>query len=167
MKIPFVKNNEYGQRWSFLDVFNIPDPTGRLVYLKRLRVVQTPLFGLYVHWINLPDDDRDPHDHPWNFLSAVLRGGYTEVVYKYDEHSDGPTLVAETTHGRWSAHRMPTDRAHRITHLQPQTVTLILTGRRSRDWGFWTEAGWVPWRQYDRTGHGPDPFMGEIGKEIS
>lgn len=157
MRLKWAKGNDYGQRWSVLEVFNIPDPSGRLVYLKRLRLVQTPWFGIYVHWINLPDDDRDPHDHPWNFTSIVLRGGYTEALHTDRDHS------SLHERGRWSAHRMTTGLAHQIIRLEPRTVTLILTGRRSREWGFWTETGWVDWHDYDRAGLGPDPFMGEVG----
>lgn len=158
MIIKGFKGNDYGQRWSIWQVFNIPEPSGERTYLKRLRIVQTPWFGLYVHWIYLPDNDRDPHDHPWNFTSMVLRGGYTEVLHTSRDD------CAMHEHRRWSIHRMPTHLAHGIVRLQPRTITLIFTGRRSRDWGFWTEDGWVPWREYDRTGMGPDPFMGEIGR---
>jgi hypothetical protein len=36
---------------------------------------------MYVHWIYQPDDDRDPHDHPWPFVSFVIRGGYAERLF--------------------------------------------------------------------------------------
>src|SRR5690349_7894728 len=29
------------------------------------------------HWLG-PDDDRAFHDHPWWFVTLVLRGGYTD-----------------------------------------------------------------------------------------
>jgi hypothetical protein len=58
------------------------DPVqGRADYLVRLRIVQTPWFGIYLHDIHEDDGDRDPHNHPWSFLSFVLRGYYTERVY--------------------------------------------------------------------------------------
>lgn len=150
-----MKNNEYGQRWSIMRVFNIPSPTHPgITYLKRLRIVQTPMFGFYIHWINLPDEDRDPHDHPWKFISIVLRGGYKESVYTTRKQ------IYYNEHKRFSVHKMGTEKAHQITKLQPRTVTLIFTGKRSREWGFWTEQGWVPWREYNKgKGYGPDPFM--------
>lgn len=150
--------NDYGQRWSVFRVFNIPSATDPgVTYLRRLRIVQTPWFGFYVHWVYLPDKDRDPHDHPWNFWSFVARGGYTEAITDSPEALDNQRIEQ---HKRFSLHRMSTGRAHAISLLEPRTITVLLVGRRSRDWGFWTAAGWVPWRDYDRSaGHGPDPFM--------
>jgi hypothetical protein len=144
-----------GARWALLKLFEVPDATEpNLVYLRRLRAVQTPWFGIYLHWIYLPDRDRDPHDHPWPFVSWVLRGGYTETVY-----TDRDTC-AGYERSRWSAHRVGTEVAHSIDTLRPRTVTLVLVGRRCREWGFWTAKGWVHWRSYDRSGNGPDPFGG-------
>ncbi len=132
--------------------FKIYTPDTNELYLKRLRVIQTPWFAFYVHWIYLPDSDRDMHDHPWNFWSFVVRGGYTEVVRN---HWWSPEEIK--THGAWSLHKMSKHSAHKISLLQRNTITAIFTGRRTREWGFWTEDGFVQWDHYDRAG-GPDPF---------
>lgn len=131
-----------GYRWALFSWFEVPDSDHRdRVYLRRLRVIQTPWFGMYVHWIFLPDRDRALHDHPWPFVSWVIRGGYTERVRT-------KTSEASRTWSRWSAHRMRSRDAHSIDLIEPGTVTLVLVGRRCREWGFWTSRGWVPWRQY-------------------
>lgn len=160
------KDNSHGQRWSIFRWYVIPDPEGGQTYLKRLRIIQTPWFGIYIHWIYLPDDDRHPHDHPWNFTSVILKGGYIEQVV-----TDGgfDHLPLRTNRGtirwlqewrRFSYHKMPMWKAHQIKELlRVPTVSLILVGPRVRSWGFWTETGFVPWREYDRLGLGPDPFM--------
>lgn len=141
-------------RWAVLRPFDIyaKDGSGD-VYLHRIRLIQTPWFAVYLHDLNLPDSDRFPHDHPWAFCSIVLRGGYTEVVYQpvfgCVRQVDG--RMAQRTvrrHSRWSAHRMGTDVAHEITQVQPRTKTLVLCGPRSRNWGFWTDNGFVPWQEY-------------------
>ena len=155
--------------WALFSVFTIPDPQTGQTYLKRLRIIQTPWFSIYLHWIYLPDRDRDPHDHPWNFTSIILRGGYTERVWP---QVDGKRYTPQTATGdrytdvriiwrRFSVHRMSTDNAHMIQTLKPKTLTLIVTGRRSRVWGFWTEDGFVPFDKYieENKTHGPDPFM--------
>ena len=70
-------------RWAFFDGLNIGaegDP-----YLDRLRIIQTPWFGVYLHHIHRPDSDPDPHDHPWAFASLVLTGSYRELVWP-DKH---------------------------------------------------------------------------------
>jgi hypothetical protein len=139
-------------RWALWDRKYIPppdDPNG--TYLARLRIVSTPWFGIYIHRIEMPDDDRGPHDHPWTFWSAVLRGGYTESIL------DTPSDIK-----RWcvrrrrigSVHRMPLGRFHQITALdRTPTWTLIACGPKSRRWGFLRPNGvWVDNAVYERAG---------------
>lgn len=138
---------EAGARWAFMRRFTIYKNDA--IYLDRLRLVQTPWFGVYLHRIEQPDLDRDPHDHPWRFGSLVLRGGYVEHFHPYplvarDLHAHGRTW------GRWSWHTMGTETAHRIRSVEPRTVTLVFVGRRRRDWGFHTDEGFVGWREYLR-----------------
>jgi hypothetical protein len=128
-------------------------------YLKRLRIIQTPWFGVYIHWIYLPDRDRDQHDHPWTFASIVLRGGYTEDV-TVPESSD--PRVKSMDHWPPHGHVMRMWQAHRIRALKPNTVTLVFVGPRRRKWGFWAPEGFIPWDQYVNADGsrkaGPDPF---------
>lgn len=116
-------------------------------YLRRLRVWNAPWCSLYVHQIFEKDNDRDPHDHPWNFWSLVLRGGYSEVVRPYVAER-GRRRARVLHHKRRSLHRMPVHAAHKINAILPGTITLILTGPRKRQWGFWTPEGFVPANRY-------------------
>jgi len=125
----------------------IPCENG-LLYLARLRLIQTPWFGVYVHDIYEPDADRDPHNHPWAFISIVLRGGYTERLYRTHGKYVYINGSQTRTYRRWSAHRMGRDAAHRIIDAQPGLRTLILVGPRRAGWGFFTEGGFVPWQDY-------------------
>jgi hypothetical protein len=119
-----------------------------LVYLVRLRLVQTPWFGIYLHDIHEPDGDRDPHNHPWSFLSIVLRGYYVERLYIHPD-----TRRGEYREQRWrwlSLHRMGRRSAHRIVEAGPGLKTLIITGPRQSGWGFFTDDGsFVPWQEYE------------------
>jgi hypothetical protein len=144
-------------RWAFLKWADIESAIyPGYVYLRRLRIFQTPWFALYLHFIYEPDLDRDPHDHPCNFWSLIVRGGYKERVYKWlHDHDHTPT---HNRWNRWTLHYMPVAWAHQITDLVPGTITLCWFGRRSRRWGFWTSAGFVPSEDYARTGTAPDPF---------
>lgn len=121
-------------------------------YLDRLRIVDTPWFGVYLHRIKGPDPQPDPHDHPWDFTSIVLAGGYTEEVWRA---ALGPI---ESYSRRWlvgSFHTMRGDGvAHRIVTAEPHTITLILRRKRFREWGFWTIEdnhliGWTDWKDYE------------------
>lgn len=38
-----------------------------------------------IHHILRSDDARAFHDHPWSYISVILRGGYTEVTPVYDK----------------------------------------------------------------------------------
>lgn len=124
-------------RWAFWTRMEIPCKDGTQ-YLVRLRIVQTPLFGIYLHDIHEDDGDRDPHNHPWSFLSLVLRGHYTERYYgdPLGHRQD----YALKTHRRFSIHRMGRAAAHRIVDAAPGLKTLIITGPRKATWGFFEEA---------------------------
>ena len=53
-----------------------PDP-----YLLRWHVIpRNRLLNVYVHKFLRSDDDRALHDHPWWFVSLILRGRYDEVA---------------------------------------------------------------------------------------
>lgn len=44
---------------------------------------------------------------------------------------------------------MPIGMAHKIVHIQPGTVSLLLVGRKGkRDWGFYTADGFVLQSEY-------------------
>lgn len=126
-------------RWllSRFRVFEIRDPGGSL-YLRRWTLLR--VFGrkLMLHEIVRPDYARELHDHPWRFATLILRGGYIET----NEHGDSRRRV-----GRLYYH--PAKFRHAIRELPSGTAwTLIFRGRRRREWGFYTECGWMQWRSY-------------------
>lgn len=85
-------------RWAFMGGFSITTKDGD-PYLDRLRIVQTPVFGIYLHRVHGPDGQRHPHDHPWWFASVVISGGYVEQVW------DDPSALGdwrERERPRWS-----------------------------------------------------------------
>lgn len=132
-------------RWALWRWMTIPCENG-LMYLVRLRIIQTPWFGIYLHDIYEPDADRDPHNHPWSFISIVLRGAYVERLYT-DPTSD---VFHSRLHAypRWSVHKMNRTSAHRIVECAPGLKTLIIVGPRRANWGFFTKDGYVPWQEY-------------------
>ena len=136
-----------GTRWAFMKVFDIPDAIEpNKVDLRRWRLIQTPRFALYLHKINLPDRDRPMHDHPFNFWSFILKGGYSErlAITREVEQFTDPTIE----YRRWppmSFHKMPVGMCHNIDvlHATP-TWSLVFVGRRQQDWGFILPGqGWV------------------------
>lgn len=137
------------KRWAFMERFAVNVGKDGVPQMVRWRLVQTPLISLYLHIWNKPDQDRDPHDHPWSFWSFVLWGGYVERLYER-----GWPLM-DKWRGRWTLHRMPLRLAHIVTYIKPRTMTLVIVGPAVRRWGFWRSlAGrtgiryWEYWEHY-------------------
>lgn len=101
------------------------------IYLRRIFLFRSKYLCIFLHNIRLPDDDRDPHDHPWNFLGIVLWGGYSEMRYS---RGGARRLTFRATPS--IAFRKATD-IHRIKTVLPNTWTLIITGPKVNNWGFW------------------------------
>jgi len=107
-------------------------------YMERFWLFRTPLVSARVHRILRSDLDRDLHDHPWDYASVILRGGYLEITESGERwYGPGSVIVRSATP------------LHRLV-LPPGTAatTLFIHGRKRREWGFATERGWVHWRQY-------------------
>jgi hypothetical protein len=99
----------------------------------------TPLFSVRLHHFLRPDDHRHPHDHPWWFITLVLKGGYTDRsiidgVEHEDKLSRGSIRFRKALHRHW----VDTD----------DSWTLILTGRMNRKWGFWLGDVFKPVSEY-------------------
>lgn len=155
-----------GRRWAWLTRYMIQ--IDGQDYLRRLRIIQTPWFGVYLHDMHGPDRDW-LHDHPWPFMSVVLRGGYGEwwtVTGRHGHDYPGAAMarVIALRHfnglseRRWwaagSVHVIRLDEAHMIDLIRPGTRTLVFVGRRSREWGFYQQHnpnGFVPFASNGRS----------------
>jgi hypothetical protein len=136
------------KRWALLARREeIPDSLRpKKVYLRRWRIVQTPWFGLYLHQIWGADTDRDAHNHPFGFVSLMLRGGYDEWVQ--DLYGDVAMIVRRRP---LRFHHTSRQIFHRIITLgRVPAWTLVFVGRRHPEWGFSTEQGYVPSHKYQR-----------------
>jgi hypothetical protein len=111
--------------------------------------------NIYLHKFMRDDDDRALHDHPWWFVSVMLWGRYKEFVVSA---LGGQQRLDRRT---GSAAFRPAVHRHRVELFkdeqgQPQPCwTLVITGRKSRTWGFWCNKGFVPWYDFvDRNDSG-------------
>lgn len=106
-----------------------------------------PRYAARIHHICRSDRDRHPHDHPWSYLTVILRGGYFEVrpILR-----DGVQVGEHTQwHGPGSILLRPAHSWHRLVLPPGETAwTLFCTGPNAQEWGFLTEAGKVHWRKY-------------------
>jgi hypothetical protein len=132
----------------------------QLAYLTRWGI-RTRWFSIFVHRFDGPDPGNHLHDHPWWFVSLILRGGYTELRAPIDSASMRARMAAggrwPVTPGRKAEHRrfglnvIHMDTCHTITDVTPGTLTLVVTGPRHADkgWGFYTPWGYVPHGSYE------------------
>ncbi len=102
-----------------------------------------------IHHILRSDSDRHFHDHPWPFVTILLRGEYTEVRPVWDR--DGIELSERRRTYRAGAvlFRRATD-WHRLEVPEGQTTwTLFIMGRYQQHWGFLIHpVRKMSWRKY-------------------
>lgn len=107
-------------------------------YLIRYTPFTCKWFSIKLHRILLSDYSCH-HDHPWAFLTLILKGGYVEHTPK------GSKL-----YGAGSILYRPATYVHSLEIFQPAT-TLVVTFKKVRLWGFITKNGWVAWYKYQST----------------
>lgn len=87
------------------------------------------------HWI-ASDDQRNPHDHSWWFITLVLSGGYTDITEKEE------WLPA------WSIRLRRPQHAHKVLVPAGGCWTTLLTGPPQRKWGFYVGKKWKKANKY-------------------
>lgn len=94
-------------------------------------------FNIYLHKILLSDEPI-PHDHPWNWGTFIISGGY------YEHTKDGTFWRGP---GSLRTHRATDTHWIELQDKKP-CHTLFWHGRRKRTWGFETENGWVDYETF-------------------
>ena len=92
------------------------------------------LFGFSVrvhHWLS-NDDPRAFHDHPWWFVTIVVKGGYVDFNSVKPEK-----LTAPAIRFRKAAHK------HTVIPDESGCWTILITGRPLHTWGFWKGAKFI------------------------
>lgn len=102
-------------------------------------------------------DDSCHHDHPWWFISMVLRGHYYDVTEvpplsechlpttRSKKKSAGQIMFRKALH----AHRVELDwYIDRNGMNYKPCWTLVINGRDQREWGFMTRTGWIEWKKF-------------------
>lgn len=113
-------------------------------YLIRWTLFKCPWFSLKLHKI-LISDPADPHDHPWNYTSLILWGGYWEKNHFPNK------LKRDYSNNKWYKWYGPLsllyrkgDKLHRLTIPSGKfCISLVLTTKPWRDWGFLKNNKWV------------------------
>ena len=103
-------------------------------------------FNLTLHKI-VKSDEPVMHDHPWPYMTIVLKGGYYEHTPIFDKEGK---IIAEVT--KWRGPGSVIMRGSKEYHWlelhnnQPAT-TLFFMGPQLREWGFW-KGKWIQSEEY-------------------
>lgn len=162
------------ERWFQLNELITIRRDDKTPYLVRRTLISFGnYFSIKYHKI-LASDDPCNHDHPWPFVTIILKGGYFEWTPIHQEDSGermdsgmGVDGMPENCHFHKPGSIMyrPADWIHRLelmdanktdpeqeVKLEP-AYTLVFTGKVIRDWGFITKNGWIYWKNYSKAKH--------------
>ena len=137
-------------------------------YMLRWYVIpRNPLINVYVHKFVRSDDDRALHDHPWWFVSLILRGQYDEVTERGVGRRRAGTVAFRPAEWRHRVRLLALSGSDLRKGGELPCWTVIITGPKRRGWGFWckqtlmTMSGrhveheqFVPWREWGDGGCG-------------
>lgn len=121
----------------FKKVKEIRSKTGEL-HFKRFAIIETRWFAVYIHKIYKADKDPFVHNHPWNFFSIVLWGGY------YEDTQWGSGGARDVFNINWGNRKY----FHKIAAIIWPTTTLFCTFGKKKPWGFLTNQGYVDSEEY-------------------
>lgn len=107
------------------------------ILLMRWNVFECKFFSIKIHKL-ISSDPGCMHDHPWAFLTFLMRGGYVEYSKRHGSR----------VYSRFSLLYRPANYTHRLEIHQP-VWTFVITFKKVREWGFYTLLGWVPWFKYE------------------
>ena len=98
-----------------------------VLHFRRWRILSTPWFKICLHGIYKADEDKHLHNHPWSFISIVLKGSYTERL---------PNSKLNPRFPMGLAYRKK-DQYHKIEDLHsPAVYTLNLMWGFRETWGY-------------------------------
>ena len=95
-------------------------------------------FNIFIHRF-LKSDPDDLHDHPWPFITVILKGGYWEYTPK-GKFWRKPGYI------NWAASKS----LHRVEldDNVKECWTLFIPGPQIREWGFVKNGVWMPFDKY-------------------
>jgi hypothetical protein len=110
-------------------------------------------FNLTLHKI-LKSDDPIYHDHPWSYMTIILKGGYWEHTPVFDNNGQILTDLVQWR-GPGSIVKRKAHEYHWL-EMDPEVgpaTTLFFMGPQERKWGFLinktkSKTQWIEWDHY-------------------
>lgn len=104
-------------------------------------------FNIFLHHF-LKGDPDDVHDHPWNYCTLVVKGGYWEWLPQFNSKGQ---KIGELSVWRGVGHMRycRAESYHRI-ELDPNTDcwTIFMPMKQRKEWGFLVKNKWVHFNDY-------------------
>lgn len=142
---------------DLLLVKEIRSKNGEL-HFRRWRFFACPWFRIYLHKICLPDYDEHMHDHPWNFVSLILKGGYLE---KFATDSNYSLTLCELRRPGNIVKRTRYD-IHKIEKLlSSSNWSLVFAWGKYENWGYRADDQWIDHKLYRLRKNGQENRSGE------
>ena len=129
----------------------IPDRTTGQDYMHRYYIFLKDRkwfpFNVTLHKI-VRSDDPIMHDHPWGYMTIILRGGYWEHTPVFN--NDGKMIAEfQKWRGPGSIIRRKANDYHWLELAENGTATtLFFMGPQQRDWGFLKNNKWIQHENY-------------------
>lgn len=135
-----------------------------VVYLRRFFIFRSkwlkklglkPKGGnLYLHHIMRSDDDPDPHDHPWDFSSLILKAGYDDEQWQWNTRYQKRDFTGYERVRPGMLVRRKAEHVHRVRLKldgrgnEIPCWSLVRTGPYRRNWHFLKQWGYQLWWEY-------------------
>ena len=129
------------------------------IHSTGLVLIRCPWFQVMLNWYHQPDVSDAAHNHPFWFLTFVLKGEYCEFVgTPYYENGGWCLRNCKTKVVRFIDFKRRCV-VRKVVLVQEGGATfLTITGPRSNDWGFYEQGDFVsregipvtyiPWMEY-------------------
>ena len=110
----------------------IKSKTGEL-HFKRWEILKTRWGSIWLHAIHKADTDKHLHNHPWDFISVVLKGSYYEQTPKGNKKQYPGKINLRNG-----------EEHHKILELlSPVVYTLFFVSAPKRQWGYKVEGKFI------------------------
>ena len=90
-------------------------------FLERFTILKIGDFHIRFHILKTKDESEFYHNHPFNYISIILKGGYREKYFGEDK------IVKEVTNNRFKVIIRKFNVYHRIEEIFGETTTLFIT----------------------------------------
>lgn len=113
---------------------HIPNDNGG-AYKTELALLRSPERTEKIIWWHEDDPREIPHNHPWDFESTILCGGYTEHRWWLE---DGKVVKDTTIYRQGDVNIVPKNVYHVVVDVLPNTTTKLICGKANEgnSWGY-------------------------------